>query len=356
MKLLEYEGKKLLRTYAVPIPVAQLLKNDDEKNVFSTIKLPAVVKSQVPIGGREKLGGVGIATTAADLHEIVTRLFSLDISGFIPQTLLIEEVIAIDKEFYIAVLINRSKSCVELVAHRDGGVEIESHAGNEFLHYQLSMSTLGGIGEALAETYDLPEKAFALQDLAEKLYECFIKSDATLLEINPLILTNQGELVAGDCKMVLDDATEFRHREWSFEEKPTGANFVTLNKNGTIATIANGAGLAMATVDAVTTRGFVPANFLDIGGSATVESVVAAFRSISLFPQVSAIVINIFGGIVRCDEVARAIIEARDALPHLPALYIRLSGTNADMATDLLHQHGLLLYQSLEDCLGALPS
>ena len=354
MKLLEYEGKKLLRTYAVPIPVAQLLKNDDEKNVFSTIKLPAVVKSQVPIGGRGKLGGVGIATTAADLHEIVTRLFSLDISGFIPQTLLIEEVIAIDKEFYIAVFINRSKSCVELVAHRDGGVEIESHAGNEFLHYQLSMSTLGGIGEALAETYDLPEKAFALQDLAEKLYECFIKSDATLLEINPLILTNQGELVAGDCKMVLDDATEFRHREWNFEERSTGANFVTLDKNGTIATIANGAGLAMATVDAVTAAGHSPANFLDIGGNATTEQIIASFQCIMAFPLVDRIIINIFGGIVRCDTVARAVMEAKEKTPHLPQLIIRLSGNHSEEAAALLTQYGLKLYHDLPECIEAL--
>jgi succinyl-CoA synthetase beta subunit len=180
---------------------------------------------------------------------------------------------------------------------------------------------------------------------------CFVEEDIILLEINPLVLTTDGKLVAGDCKMTLDSDALFRHIDRTLSEKPTDANFVTLDPTGTIATIANGAGLAMATVDAVYSAGLVPANFLDVGGAATVESMVASFRQITLFPHVSSIVINIFGGIVRCDEVARAIVAAQAQVEHLPTLYIRLTGTNSDVAEELLRDAGLTLYPTLADCL-----
>jgi succinyl-CoA synthetase beta subunit len=156
--------------------------------------------------------------------------------------------------------------------------------------------------------------------------------------------------------MPLDDAAAFRHPEWDFEEKQADANFVSLNKNGTIATIANGAGLAMATVDAVTTAGLVPANFLDIGGGATTEKVVDSFKKIMEFPAVNAIVINIFGGIVRCDIVANAIIEAKEQLPNLPALYVRLSGNRSTEAAVLLEARNMTLYSTLDDCLQEITS
>jgi succinyl-CoA synthetase beta subunit len=235
-------------------------------------------------------------------------------------------------------------------------VEIESHNSDEFLRKDLTEASFDAIGDSLAEWYDLPDKAFILGDLAEKLYRCFIKTDATLLEINPLVLTEQGKLVAGDCKMTLDYAAAFRHPEWDFEVKHIDANFVPLNKTGTVATIANGAGLAMATVDAVTTAGLSPANFLDIGGGATTEKVVDSFKKIMEFPSVNAIVINIFGGIVRCDIVARAIIDAQEQLPDLPKLYVRLSGNRSEEAAELLNEHGLALYATLEECLQEIAS
>jgi succinyl-CoA synthetase beta subunit len=253
-------------------------------------------------------------------------------------------------------MIDRSSGAIQLIAHQDGGVEIESHDSKEFLKKELDGSGFDGIGDMLAEFYDIPEKAFVLGDLVEKLYSCFVKNDATLLEINPLVLTRGGDLVAGDCKMTLDDAAAFRHPEWDFEDKKADANFVSLNPHGTVATIANGAGLAMATVDAVTTVGLTPANFLDIGGGATTEKVVDSFKKIMEFPSVDAIVINIFGGIVRCDIVAQAIIEAREQIADLPALYIRLSGNRSEEAAELLKKHNLTLYKTLDDCLKELAS
>jgi succinyl-CoA synthetase beta subunit len=156
--------------------------------------------------------------------------------------------------------------------------------------------------------------------------------------------------------MTLDDAAAFRHPEWNFEEDKPDNNFVVLNDNGTVATIANGAGLAMATVDAVVANGLLPANFLDIGGAATTENIVASFKKIVSFPSVNAIVINIFGGIVRCDTVAEAIVEARRQLKDLPPLYIRLSGNRSDEAKAILKKEGLVLHDSLADCLEEIRS
>lgn len=351
MKLLEHEAKRLLHETGIAVPQGALL---DKTSLLQSVPLPTAVKSQVPVGGRGKLGGVKIVKTVDELARISDSLLAHEIKGFVPKTLLAEEVLDIDKEFYLSLMINRSQRYIELAAHIDGGVDIESHGSKEFFRTQVTPNSFDAAGESLAELYGLPEKTFVLQDLVEKLYRCFVSNDATLLEINPLILTKQGNLVAGDCKMVLDDAAAFRHPDWNFEEKSASANFVSLNDNGTIATIANGAGLAMATVDAVTSAGHSPANFLDIGGNATTEQVVASFKKIMEFPAVDAIVINIFGGIVRCDTVAQAIIEAKSQLPNLPRLIIRLSGNRSDEAATLLKEHNLPLYRNLTECIEAL--
>jgi succinyl-CoA synthetase beta subunit len=347
MKLLEYEAKFILKTYDIPIPRGTV--SDEYKDTAPP--LPAVVKSQVPVGGRGKAGGIKVAKTNEEFEQTTKEVLALSIKGFTPRRVLYEELIDIDKEFYLSLTINRSLGNIELIAHSEGGVEIESHDSDEFLRKELSPRGFDAIGDSLAEFYNIPNKAFLLADLTEQLYECFVKSDATLLEINPLILTKQGEIIAGDCKMTLDDAASFRHPEWNFEDAPANANFVSLNEHGTVATIANGAGLAMATVDAVVAKGLTPANFLDIGGGATTEKVVESFKKIMTFPEVSAIVINIFGGIVRCDIVARAIIEAREQIPELPNLYIRLSGNSSEKAAEILKSKGLTLYDTLDACL-----
>ena len=232
-------------------------------------------------------------------------------------------------------------------------MEVEANDHDSFLHVTLTSKNAEEAGERLAEYLDLPAQSFALQDLIEHCYDCFIKNDATLLEINPLVLTSDNKLVAGDCKMTLDDAAAFRHPDWQFEDKPTNTNFVVLDEHGTIATIANGAGLAMATVDAVATAGMKPANFLDIGGGASTDSVLAAFERIMEFPSVQAIVINIFAGITRCDEVAKAIIAARQQIDALPPLFIRLAGTNFEAAAELLAKENIAILPTLEECLSA---
>lgn len=356
MNLLEYEAKQILRTFEVPVPKSTLVLASNE--VVPAV--PIVLKSQVHTGGRGKLGGVRVLKEG-DTTSVAKEIFALPIKGELPRTLLAEEPLDIANEYYLSLHVNRSSGTIELVAHTDGGVEVESQT--DFVRLEMVNgkeyaveSETRGIAGRIAEYFGLEEKEFLLGELLEKVYACFIQSDALLLEINPLILTKDGDLIAGDCKMTLDDAAAFRHPEWAFERPAGSTNFVTLNPKGTVATIANGAGLAMATVDAVKAVGLEPANFLDIGGGATVDGIVKSFKSILDFPCVTAIVINIFGGIVRCDDVAVAILEAQKQFSHLPKLYIRLSGTRSEEATKLLADANLPLYSDLPAALQELTT
>lgn len=347
MKLLEYEAKAILKSYAIPTPKSLIIDNPNE-----FLSTPVVLKSQVPVGGRGKAGGIKIVKQGEHTADVAQKIFSLSIDGYKPKTILAEELLSIKQEYYLALVINRSNGIIELLAHRDGGVEIEEQSA--FKQWPIDEHSTGSIAHELAKYFELAESGPDLLSLIKNLYNCFVQSDATLLEINPLVLTHDNDFVAGDCKMTLDDAARFRHPEWSFEDTPANANFVTLDAGGTIATIANGAGLAMATVDAVADAGLRPANFLDVGGGANEASVLEAFKRIMEYPNVSAVVINIFAGITRCDEVARAIISAQSRIPALPKLYIRLAGTNYDEADALLTQAGIPLLPSLTSCIEAI--
>ncbi len=350
MNLLEYEAKSILERYDIPVAASRVVRRGD---TLQDIVLPVVVKSQVPTGGRGKLGGIRVVDQSEDLESTIEAVFALDIKGHTPSTILLEDKLAIARELYLSLLINKEQEAIELVAHAQGGVEVEDNDQASFLRIPLSSPPTSIQAEQLAEHYNLASHTFALTDLLEALYRCFVREDATLIEINPLVVTRDDQLVAGDCKMVLDQPAHFRHPEWQFEAGVTETNFVTLNPRGTVATIANGAGLAMATVDAVAAADLVPANFLDIGGGASSESVLAAFRRIVEFPNIKAIVINIFAGITRCDEVARAIIAAHDQIDNLPPLCVRLAGTNYAQAEELLAATDITLLPTLEACIEA---
>ena len=349
MKLLEYESKQLLKTSGLAVPKSKLVP-DLTTDVF----LPSVIKSQVPVGGRGKAGGIAIVSTSTEAMVAINRIKKLAIGGYTPRVLLAEEAIDIDHEYYLSLVINREKSYIELVASTHGGIDVESHSDDEFFRREINPENIEGLGDSLSDLLNISDKSFVVQDILTGLYKCFVDNDATLLEINPLILSKTGALIAGDCKMILDDAAAFRHPEWDFEDKPASSNFVSLNQNGAVATIANGAGLAMATVDAVGAAGLTPANFLDIGGDATVEKIVTSFVTISKFSNVTAIIINIFGGIVRCDTVALAIVEACRQLSDLPELYIRLAGNAAEEAADILSSSGIYNYSSLAEIISIL--
>ncbi len=343
MKLLEYEAKNLLTHYTILVPKGTLVTAN---TLPSTV--PIVLKSQVPVGGRGKAGGVVIVTKPKDIIPTVNRLLKLPIKGYTPRALLAEEKIDIVHELYISLTIDQTEAAVRLTAHKDGGVDVE---GNEnFFTTIITQETLQTCAKSLTTYFSSSDDL--VYTLLSHLFKAFTQNDATLLEINPLLYTRDDAFVCGDCKMELDDAAAFRH-DWYFEAKPTNTNFVTLNENGVIATIANGAGLAMATVDAITSAGFTAANFLDIGGGANIETILDAFQKINEFPHVHAIIINIFAGITRCDEVARAIIAAKHHTPALPSLFIRLAGTNFEEAVELLAAENIPTLPTLEECLTA---
>ena len=344
MKLLEYEAKKILSQAGISVPDSYIASNEP---VF----LPAVIKSQVPTGGRGKAGGIVVVQTEDEYSAAVRTIANLPIKGFTPRTLLAEQLLDISRELYLSIMIDKSTAQVSMMANKNGGVEIESQNG--FQSWELGDGNWEKVGQELADYFDLPEQTFALQDLIENLYKCFISNDALLLEINPLVVTSDGQVVAGDCKMELDDAAIFRHPDWEFESEKSETNFVTLDPNGTVATVANGAGLAMATVDAVADAGLVPANFLDIGGGANEASILAAFKRLMEYPNVRVIIINIFAGITRCDEVAKAIIAARSQIDHLPSLAVRLAGTNYEQAVELLAEQNIAIHPSLAKAIEA---
>jgi len=349
VNLLEHESKLLLESAQVPVP-SRLILN---KNVSKKIALPAVLKSQVPTGGRGKAGGILIVDTQEELEAATKKLFNLEIKGYLPQVLLAEEKLDIKRELYLSLLIDRKTSGLKLIAHTNGGVEVEENKDFASWLVDYSKPDADAIGQALAEYYDLEDKTFVLQDLVENLITCFKQNDATLIEINPLVVTDEGNIIAGDCKMTLDDAAAFRHPEWNFEAKTAEVNFVTIDPQGNVATIANGAGLAMATVDAAYDAGLIPANFLDIGGGANTESLLKAFNKIIEYPNVQAIILNVFAGITQADEVARAIVEAQKSIDNLPPLFIRLTGTNSDQAKEILSRHHIAMLPNLESCLQA---
>lgn len=346
MKLLEYEAKNLLSLSGITTPRPSLIYPNDSPD----LTFPVVLKSQVPTGGRGKAGGIKIVENKNDLQKAVYDLFDLKIKDFKPNTLLAEEKLSIKNEFYLSLTIGRASAEIRLMANLNGGTEVEDNPEDSFLNIAVSVGSVEAAGQQLSEYLNLPGQTFVLQDLVENLYKCFVQNDATLIEINPLVFTTDDKFVAGDCKMTLDNNASFRH-SWKFEEKPAETNFVTLDKTSNVATIANGAGLAMATVDAVSDAGMIPANFLDIGGGANTASLLAAFERIGEYSGIKAIVINVFAGITRCDEVARAIIEAKKQINNLPSLFIRLAGTNFEEAAELLAKENIPILQTLDDCL-----
>ena len=343
MKLLEYEAKQLLKVSDILVPKSYIAGKVPDF-------LPVILKSQVPTGGRGKAGGIRVVTSQQEYAKTIDELLLLPIKGFTPKHIFAEELLEIDRELYISILVDKLDAEIQLMAHVRGGVEVEDNNASDFLRISLTSDNHDAVGEKLADYFNLPSKSFVLKDLVQQLYSCFIKNDALLIEINPLIQTKQGDLVAGDCKMVCDDAALYRHQDWNFEAGEVSSNFVTLDKDGNVATIANGAGLAMATVDAVARAGLKPANFLDVGGGANEASVLAAFEKIMEYPNIKVIVINIFAGITHCDEVAKAIIAAKAHISNLPPLTIRLAGTNFEEAATLLDAETIPTLATLEAC------
>jgi succinyl-CoA synthetase beta subunit len=337
MNLLEYQAKTLLAEYNTPLPTSWLIRAGEVAP--SGVTFPVVAKSQVPVGGRGKVGGIVVVPTASELPATLHRLFSLPIKEHIPDSVLLEEALDIDRELYLALRLNRDSRAIEWLASPQGGIEIEANAESV-----KTFSMDEGMVK-LPEVLGLPAEILA--PVLGSLVTAFRKSDLLLLEINPLVVRPSGALICADAKILVDDNARFRQIDlpWLRVEgnppKPLG---------GTIGCIANGAGMAMSTIDTIVARGGRPANFLDIGGGTGEKEFVIALSQIMALPNVTSIIVNIFAGISRCDEIARGIIAAKEQIPDLVPLFIRLEGTNRDIAVSLLADASIPIEPDLASC------
>lgn len=357
MVLLEYEAKNLLEQYGLPLPARYVVRHAGKA---PDLPMPLVLKAQIPKGGRGKAGGVLRADDETQYRRICGQLLGSMLLDCPVNALLAEEALYPERELYISLLIDRSSQRLTLVAIRDGGVEVEQVAtggaglGQPPFTMPCSNTPDKASIASLATYYGLPTSAHgSLGAIVSGLYKASRQEDAILVEINPLMLLADGRLVCADAKIELDDAAAFRHPGRVYEQNAGSSQFVVLNEQGTIASMANGAGLAMATVDAIEAAGAKAANFYDVGGGTNTAGMVRALGQIGAMPEVKAIVVNIFGGITRCDEVAQAIIEAQGSLEALPALYVRLTGTNEAEGRRLLDAAGIPILPTLADCVAA---
>ena len=340
MQLLEHQAKALLRTSGIATPDSYLIDRS-AKPEQSTITYPVVLKSQVPVGGRGKLGGIKLVANDNEFRPALSSINHLEIKGFVPSSILVEEALAIDREMYLALRINRDRRRIEWLVSTQGGIDIEDNAASVKIISQTKNDTTY---ETICDSLSLQRSA--IDTLLRPLEKCFVDNDCLLLEINPLVLTKTHTLIAADCKMLIDDNALFRHT--AIVNKHDASSIIPLG--GTVGVIANGAGMAMSTMDTIYAAGGKPANFLDIGGGTGEDVFIKNLREITTMPGVSSIIINIFAGITRCDDIARGIIAAKEQIPGLVPLYIRLDGTNRDEAVRLLEDANIAIQTDLASC------
>jgi succinyl-CoA synthetase beta subunit len=365
MKIHEYQAKALLAKYGVKVPKSKMVKNaSDVRAIAEEFGLPVVVKAQIHAGGRGKGGGVKLARTLEDAETLASQMLGMKLvthqtgpEGREVQTLLIEEGLKIKQEFYLSVVVDRVTSQVVFMASKAGGMDIEEVAAHnpeailkEFIDPAVGMQAFQA--RKLAFGLGLPSELISqASKFILSLYQAFVDLDASLLEINPFLLTEDGQLYALDAKVNFDDNALYRHKDFLElrdlnEEEPLeieaskyDLNYIKLD--GTIGCMVNGAGLAMATMDIIKLAGGEPANFLDVGGGASQARVENAFRILLADKKVRAVLINIFGGIVRCDMVAAGVIAAAKNLGIEIPVVVRLEGTNVERARELLSESGL---------------
>lgn len=353
MKLHEYQSKRLFAEFGVPIPKGDIAATAEEaRTIAEELGGPVVVKSQVLVGGRGKAGGIKVAQNVDQAYEVASQILGMQIKGLTVKKVLVDQASDIQKEIYLGIVIDRGARRAVMMASAEGGVEIEQVAEeNPEAIIRVTIDPFLGLrgyqANQIALGIDLSREQFrTFARIANGLYQAFQAYDASLAEINPLIVDGDGDLLAVDGKMIIDDNALFRHpdlaevrdvdeeTESEREARLAGLSYVELD--GEIGCMVNGAGLAMTTMDLTKLFGGSPANFLDIGGGAQADKVATALRLILADPNVKAVLFNIFGGITRCDEVAKGILAALDEVkPDVP-MVARLVGTNEDEGRAIL--------------------
>jgi succinyl-CoA synthetase beta subunit len=366
MKIHEYQAKELLRAAGVPVPrgYAAFTVREAQEAAQKLGGPVWVVKAQIHAGGRGKGGGVKLARSLADVEKLATEILGMQLKthqtgpeGQKVRRLYIEEGADIQKEYYVSLVTDRATQKVAFIASSEGGMDIEevAHSTPEKIITEF-IDPLTGLGaeqaKKIADSIGLPADSTAQAiDLFQKLYSCYMATDASLVEINPLNRTSKGELIALDAKFNFDANALFRHPEIVAyrdldEEDPAEVeaskfDLAYISLDGNIGCLVNGAGLAMATMDTIKLFGGEPANFLDVGGGATAEKVTEAFKIMLKNKSVKGILVNIFGGIMKCDTIAEGVITACKAVNLSVPLVVRMKGTNEDLGKKMLAESGL---------------
>lgn len=366
MKIHEYQAKEIFSRYAIPITKEKVCYTVEEVvETASSFEMPVVVKAQVLVGGRGKAGGVKLARSVEEARTAGEQILGMDIKGLTVEKVLVAQGIKFNSEYYVGLTIDRNSKSVIFMASSEGGVEIEEVAKDNpnAIHKFVIDPDLGmtaflarKIAFKLFNDFALVKQAVGM---FQKLYQIFIDTDASLVEINPLVVTDDGQLLALDGKMNFDDNALFRQpaiealnepdedEKKELEAKEKGLSYIRLD--GTIGCMVNGAGLAMATMDLVKYFGGQPANFLDIGGSSSPQKVIDAMNLLLSDKNVKVVMINIFGGITRCDDVARGLVTALQQLNVDIPIVVRLSGTNARQGLEIIKEANLPVVNTMSE-------
>ncbi|HOJ86420.1 MAG TPA: ADP-forming succinate--CoA ligase subunit beta [Elusimicrobiales bacterium] len=370
MKLVEYEGKDLFIKYSIPTAKRYgVVKIGEDISKLKIDEYPVVIKAQVLAGGRGKAGGVKIAKNESEAKEIIKNMLGMTLvthqtggKGIKVEEVLVEKANDIEREIYISVIMDRKISSPTIIASKEGGMSIEELAKDKpELIIKMPVDVESGLmdwqARELAYKLDITDKSLFCEftAFAKNLVKVFINYDANLVEVNPLIITKEKKLIALDSKVIVDDNSLFRHKdiaslpdressELEKEAKKIEINYIGLD--GSVGCMVNGAGLAMATLDTIKLAGGDAANFLDVGGGANVEQITNAFKIILKDPKVKAVLVNIFGGIMKCDNIAKGIVEAAKNVDIKVPVVVRLEGTNVKEGKEILKNSGLKFEQA----------
>jgi succinyl-CoA synthetase beta subunit len=366
MKLHEYQSKTIFSKYGIPIPKGRVAATPQEaREIAKELGGKVVIKAQVLVGGRGKAGGVKVANDPAEAEELAMQILGMSIKGLPVRKVLVDEASNIDQEIYFSITNDRAAKKPVMIASAAGGVDIEEVAAKTpekivKMHIDPIIGLKEYTARDVALAMGLPKQYMKdFTKIALGLWEVFKATDATLAEINPLVITKEKKMIALDGKMLLDDSALFRQVELEatrdtdedapaeIEARKYGLSFIKLD--GNIGCMVNGAGLAMTSMDVIKLFGGEPANFLDIGGGADSKKVAAAMRIILTDPNVKAVLFNIFGGITRCDEVAKGILVAMDEVKPKVPMVVRLVGTNAEEGRKLLENANMITAETLAD-------
>ena len=358
--MLEYESKKIINDYGIKIPKGFLIKSiEDCLKISKKIDYPIFLKAQLPLKERTKIGGIALANNEKELIELIKKMINKKINNITIRNILIEEKIDIEKEFFIAITIDWSTSSPILLFSSYGGIDIEKR--KEEVHF-FKFSYKEGLNDSILNKIPFidfleKEKFEEFKEILRKLWFIFKEFNAEIIELNPLALSTKGELIAIDARIVLDDDALIIKKEFANKIlkylinnrvdciPKERENFVELD--GNIGVIGNGAGIVMATLDLINLFGGKPANFYDLGGGANLEATFKALEKVSSMKNLKCIIINVFGGMTKCDEIAKGIILAKEKL-NLPKLYVRLIGENEEKARKILKMAGIKYFDDME--------